>query len=256
MSPGGHYRFKANTANVGAASINLNAIGAKTIVKVAGGITTALSDNDIRVGQWVDLVYDGTNMQMQSTLGNAAAGGTGCTTSGTAIQKGDGAGGCAATSITDNGTTVAITEPITAPSVSTGTSPPAITAGTAGVQGYGEGTMPSVCAAAAVDCNYADATQHGFLYSYNNGSFLPLVQGPASSTANHAVTFNSTNGGLLKDSGLTLTPSTGTFTLTNAKTFTVQNSLTIASTDGITETTPTTSFTAARTDAAQTALSM
>ena len=72
---GAHYRFKANTANTGAATINLNALGAKTIVKAAGGITTALADNDIRAGQWVDLVYDGTNMQMQSTLGNAAAGG-------------------------------------------------------------------------------------------------------------------------------------------------------------------------------------
>jgi hypothetical protein len=76
---GAHYRFKANTANTGAATINFNALGAKTIVKAAGGITTALADNDIRAGQWVDLVYDGTNMQMQSTLGNAASGGSGST---------------------------------------------------------------------------------------------------------------------------------------------------------------------------------
>lgn len=68
---GTRYRFKANTANTGAASINLNALGAKTIVKVAGGITTTLIDNDIRAGQWLDIVYDGTNMQLQSTLGNA-----------------------------------------------------------------------------------------------------------------------------------------------------------------------------------------
>ncbi len=71
---GAHYRFKANTANTGAATLNLNGIGAKTIVKVVGGITTALADNDIRSGQWVDVVYDGTNLQMQSLLGNAAAG--------------------------------------------------------------------------------------------------------------------------------------------------------------------------------------
>ena len=71
---GAHYRFKANTANTGAATINFNALGAITIVKVAGGITTALADNDIRAGQWVDVVYDGTNMQMQSVLGNAASG--------------------------------------------------------------------------------------------------------------------------------------------------------------------------------------
>lgn len=74
---GEHYRFKANTANTGACTINFNALGAKTIKKVAGGITTDLADNDIRAGQWVDLVYDGTNMQMQSLLGNAPAGGAG-----------------------------------------------------------------------------------------------------------------------------------------------------------------------------------
>lgn len=69
------YRFKANTANTGAATFNLNALGAKTIKKAAGGITTDLADNDIRAGQWVDLIYDGTNMQMVSLLGNAPAGG-------------------------------------------------------------------------------------------------------------------------------------------------------------------------------------
>lgn len=78
---GQHYRFKAGTVNTGAATITFtptggSAIGAKTIVKVAGGITTALADNDIRAGQWVDLIYDGTNMQMQSLLGNAPSGGS------------------------------------------------------------------------------------------------------------------------------------------------------------------------------------
>lgn len=71
---GARYRFKANTANTGAATINFNSVGAKTIVKVAGGITTTLADNDIRAGQWVECVYDGTNMQMASQLGNAASG--------------------------------------------------------------------------------------------------------------------------------------------------------------------------------------
>ncbi len=78
-APGGYvtgarYRFKANTDNVGAATLNLNSLGAKTIKKVAGGITTDLANNDIRVGQVVDLTYDGTNLQMQSLLGNAPAG--------------------------------------------------------------------------------------------------------------------------------------------------------------------------------------
>lgn len=72
---GTHYRFKANTANTGACTLNVNSLGAKTIKKVQGGITTDLADNDIRAGQFVDVVYDGTNLQMQSTLGNAASGG-------------------------------------------------------------------------------------------------------------------------------------------------------------------------------------
>ena len=71
---GATYIFKANTSNTGAATINFNSLGAKTIVKVAGGVTTTLADNDIRAGQIVEVVYDGTNMQMQSTLGNAGGG--------------------------------------------------------------------------------------------------------------------------------------------------------------------------------------
>jgi len=70
---GACYRFKSASANTGAATFNANAIGAKTIKKASGGVTTDLSANDIRSGQVVDVCYDGTNMQMQSTLGNAAS---------------------------------------------------------------------------------------------------------------------------------------------------------------------------------------
>ncbi len=68
--------FTANTANTGAASINVDSVGALTIVKLGGGITTALADNDIRSGQAVMCQYDGTNCQMLSQLGNAASGGS------------------------------------------------------------------------------------------------------------------------------------------------------------------------------------
>src|ERR1051325_8916566 len=70
---GQSYRFKANTANTGSCTVNFNSLGAKTIKKCVGGITTDLDDNDIRAGQWVDLVYDGTNFQMQSNLGNTVS---------------------------------------------------------------------------------------------------------------------------------------------------------------------------------------
>jgi len=52
--------------------------------------------------------------------------------------------------------------------------------------------------------------------------------------------------------GLTITTTTGTFTLANAKTFVVNNGLTLSGTDGTTMTFPSTSATIARTDAANT----
>lgn len=64
------YWFKANTANTGVASINFNTLGVKTIKKSLGGITTDLAANDILAGQWVQIIYDGTNMQMVSPQSN------------------------------------------------------------------------------------------------------------------------------------------------------------------------------------------
>ena len=68
------YTFKANTANTGAATVNFNALGAKTIRKRSD---QDLADNDIKAGQLVQMVYDGTYMQMLSQVANAAAGGAG-----------------------------------------------------------------------------------------------------------------------------------------------------------------------------------
>lgn len=73
---GACYQFKANTANTGAATININSLGAVSIKKAAGGVSTDLADNDIRENQIVRVCYDGANMQMQSQLGNAATGGS------------------------------------------------------------------------------------------------------------------------------------------------------------------------------------
>jgi hypothetical protein len=69
---GARYRFKANTANSGACTINFNGLGAKAIKTYEGGLQD-ISDNVIRSGQVVEVVYDGTNMQMQSTPGITAA---------------------------------------------------------------------------------------------------------------------------------------------------------------------------------------
>lgn len=53
--------FKANTANTGAATLNVNSLGAKTIVK-DGSVT--LANSDIAASQIVIVVYDGTNFQL------------------------------------------------------------------------------------------------------------------------------------------------------------------------------------------------
>lgn len=76
---GGQYCFHANTINTGASSLELNGLGAKTIKKMTGAITSDLADGDIRAGQRVCVVYDGTNMQMQSQLGNIVASDLTCT---------------------------------------------------------------------------------------------------------------------------------------------------------------------------------
>lgn len=117
-----------------------------------------------------------------------------------------------ASHINDNGTTLTASEPVVAPSLSTGGTPPTLTPGTGGAEAYAEGTVPGTCASSGVDCIYGSATQHGLLASFNNGPYLPLVQGPASATSGHVATFNGTNGGLLQDGGALPTVTGGTCT--------------------------------------------
>jgi len=63
--PAARYFFKASSANVGPATLNLNGLGAIALVKVVGGVSTALADNDILTGQYVEVVYDATGPSMQ-----------------------------------------------------------------------------------------------------------------------------------------------------------------------------------------------
>jgi hypothetical protein len=78
---GSHYFFRANTANTGVATLALNGIASPvTIKKQIGGATTDLDANDIRAGQIVEVVYDGTNFQMLSMLANVPGGISGLAT--------------------------------------------------------------------------------------------------------------------------------------------------------------------------------
>jgi hypothetical protein len=63
------FRFKANTVNTGAATINVNSLGAKTIVK---GVNTTLANGDIAAGQVVTITYDGTNFVLQNPTATAS----------------------------------------------------------------------------------------------------------------------------------------------------------------------------------------
>lgn len=63
---GDRFCFKSNFANTGAATLNVDSVGAKTIKKMDG---TDLKANDIPSGAIVDVVYDGTNFQLVSAIG-------------------------------------------------------------------------------------------------------------------------------------------------------------------------------------------
>lgn len=62
------FTFKAGTANTGAATLNVNSLGAKTIKK---NYNTDLETGDILANQIVKVVYDGTNMQLVSSTASA-----------------------------------------------------------------------------------------------------------------------------------------------------------------------------------------
>lgn len=67
------YTFTADVANTDEATLNINGLGAVPIVKVRGGVSTALLTGDIRAGQVVQVTYDGTSMQCGNCLGNELA---------------------------------------------------------------------------------------------------------------------------------------------------------------------------------------
>lgn len=72
---GARYRIRANTANTGAATVNFNSLGARTIKKWVSGTKSDLATGDIGVNQVVDFVYDGTDMVATSLGGGGGAGG-------------------------------------------------------------------------------------------------------------------------------------------------------------------------------------
>ena len=64
---GDEYTFKSSTANTGAATLNVNALGAKSIFRADG---SALANGDIAANMPVRVKYDGTNFRIISALAN------------------------------------------------------------------------------------------------------------------------------------------------------------------------------------------
>lgn len=71
------FRFKADVANTGAATLNVNSLGAKSILRPDG---SALANGDIAANQIVQVIYDSTNFLMLSPIANAPKIGHGTTT--------------------------------------------------------------------------------------------------------------------------------------------------------------------------------
>jgi hypothetical protein len=67
---GERYSFRSNFANTGSATLNISALGAKTIKKLVGAAKTTLAANDIISAQPVTVEYDGTDMIMVTPTGN------------------------------------------------------------------------------------------------------------------------------------------------------------------------------------------
>ena len=65
-------RFKANHTTSGAATLNVNGLGAVSVKRLDG--VTDVTAEEIKSGQLLTVVHDGTNFQMQSPPGRAGAG--------------------------------------------------------------------------------------------------------------------------------------------------------------------------------------
>jgi hypothetical protein len=67
---GDRYCFEANFANTGAATLNVDSLGAKGIKRLDG---SALLAGDIQSGAFVDVIYDGTNFLLLNRFIQAAS---------------------------------------------------------------------------------------------------------------------------------------------------------------------------------------
>lgn len=60
------FSFIAGFSNTASMTLNVNGLGARTIKKIVGGVSMNLGDGDVRAGQYVDVVNNGTDFIMVS----------------------------------------------------------------------------------------------------------------------------------------------------------------------------------------------
>lgn len=65
-SAGQEFVFKAASSNSGAATLNVNSLGAKNIYKMSAGVLGAVASGDIISGTVYKVIYDGTQFQLLS----------------------------------------------------------------------------------------------------------------------------------------------------------------------------------------------
>lgn len=236
-----------DTFNRGAGVVTIT----PTTSTINGGSTLVLNQ-----GQGARIVSDGTNYS--AWLSASPSGSGTVTTSGSPttnrLSKFTSSTAVGNSSIADDGTTVSTTENIASPGVSLGGTPPSLTAGTGGALAFAEGTVPSVCLAASVDCLYFDSTQHGPMLSRNGVSYAPIPQGPTSATVGHYAKWGTTSAGALTDGtigaadlpaalssstsinkmSVTAPATSSTIAVADGKTLTANNTLTLAGTDSTT----------------------
>lgn len=70
---GERFAFKINATNTGASTLNISGLGAKNIYKQTISGPAAIVAGDLVTGQMVEVMYDGTQFQIISGIGAAAA---------------------------------------------------------------------------------------------------------------------------------------------------------------------------------------
>jgi hypothetical protein len=218
-------RFKATNANSGASTINVNALGLKSIKKQSA---TALASGDILAGQIVVLDYDGTNFQMQSQT--AAVGSSGITAlTGDVTATGPGSAGA----------TVALVGGATAANVATSVTSTtnATTANTINtiVKRDGTGSFSAGTITAVTAVNSVDVGSTGNFSQTGAGTFgtaTGAVSLNGNTTIAGAKTFSSGTGAVTLN-GATTVSGTNTFS-TGTGVFGINGATTVASGVGVT----------------------